>query len=70
MDMLDKAQQNIDDLTEYTIKNIRAQTKSSLIFSGFCYYCDETVHSPHIFCDLDCRDDWEREKRLKQIAGR
>jgi hypothetical protein len=66
----DRAQQATEDLTSFTISNIRSNVGRTLLHSGYCYYCDEKVRSPHLFCDLDCRDDWEREQKLKALAGR
>lgn len=70
MSTIDQAIESQETLTGFTIEAIRRNAKRSLLFSGHCYYCDEVVGSPHLFCDLDCRDDWENEKRLKEIAGK
>jgi hypothetical protein len=37
---------------------------------GRCHYCDEDIGSGLVFCGSDCRDDWQREKRLRQRQGR
>lgn len=34
-------------------------------FTGCCYWCREAVESPKVFCDADCRDDFERDAALK-----
>lgn len=34
-------------------------------FTGCCYWCREPVESPRIFCDADCRDDFERDAAIK-----
>ena len=31
---------------------------------GTCYYCDETVPAHALFCDADCRNDYDHEQRL------
>lgn len=36
--------------------------------TGHCLFCGEETE--HRFCDAFCRDGWEKEKRLKQLAGR
>lgn len=69
MDKVDEAQGLTENVTENRISRIRSRVGKSLLFSGFCYYCYESVHSPHIFCDLDCRDDYEREQRMNRIEG-
>jgi len=69
MDKIDEAQGLIENVTENHISKIRSRVGKTLLYSGFCYYCYEGVHSPHIFCDLDCRDDYEREQRMNRIEG-
>ncbi|MEL4371395.1 hypothetical protein [Shewanella xiamenensis] len=34
-------------------------------FTGCCYWCREPVLAPRIFCDADCRDDFERDAAMK-----
>jgi hypothetical protein len=69
MDKIDEAQALIENVTENRITRVRSRVGKTLLYSGFCYYCYERVHSPHIFCDLDCRDDYEREQRMNKIEG-
>jgi len=69
MDKADRATAEVDALKDKKIEDIRRNAKKSLLYSGFCYYCYERVHSPHLFCDLDCREDWEFEKRMMSIEG-
>ena len=33
--------------------------------TGRCLNCDEPVRSPSFYCDSDCRDDHEKEVRLR-----
>jgi hypothetical protein len=70
MDIGDYAQKAVDDLTDASVKAIRSQVGKKLLFSGACYYCTSPVHSPHIFCDVECRDDYEYEQRLRQREGK
>jgi hypothetical protein len=35
---------------------------------GFCYNCDEIVLQG-CFCDADCRDDFEKQLKLKRNLG-
>ncbi len=70
MDLSDMAQKAVDDLTDSAVKAIRSQAGTKLLFCGSCYFCTTPVHSPHLFCDLDCRDDWEYEQRLRKREGR
>jgi len=34
---------------------------------GVCYYCGEPLESGLRWCDIDCRDDWEEEKRRRDM---
>ena len=38
-----------------------------LIAVGFCYNCHETLADERVFCDGDCRDDYEH--RLSRYAN-
>ena len=35
--------------------------------TGNCHYCDAEVS--HLFCDADCRNDFEREATLRKKLG-
>ena len=37
---------------------------------GSCHYCDEPLAPALLFCDVDCRDDYEKEQAAKARAGR
>lgn len=37
--------------------------------TGYCHYCHEPLTSGK-FCDSGCRDDWEREHKMRKIRGR
>lgn len=41
----------------------RARTATALPFVGACYNCDAAVPAGHRFCDVDCRNDWEKRAR-------
>lgn len=70
MDRADRAQEAFAALTDLTIQNIRNSIKRSHLHTGFCFYCYEPVHSPHLYCDVDCRDLYEENKRMDQIEGK
>lgn len=55
--------------TERAIQTIRDRAKRTLMHTGYCFNCAEPVHSPHLYCDLDCRDDYEeRLQRLRRLG--
>jgi len=38
-----------------------------LLPSSICHYCEEQVKKSLLFCDKDCRDDWELLERSKRM---
>jgi len=41
--------------------------REALIPTGRCYFCEEDVGIGRLFCDGDCRDDFEREQKRRRI---
>lgn len=37
---------------------------------GHCCFCDEPVPQPARFCNVDCRDDYDREQAALRRAAR
>lgn len=35
-----------------------------------CLFCDEPVGYRELFCNADCRCDYEKEQKILKIAGR
>lgn len=69
-DDLDRAQEASDMLTDASIRNIRNNTNRGLKPTGLCYYCESDVNSDKLFCNVECRQDFEQEQRLRKIAGK
>lgn len=42
---------------------LRARRPVQIQPKGACYFCDEPVSDKRLFCDSDCRDDWERRQK-------
>ncbi|MEN9315468.1 MAG: hypothetical protein RIS35_1861 [Pseudomonadota bacterium] len=36
--------------------------------TGFCHFCSEPVAAALRFCSVECRDDAEREARLRKLG--
>ena len=36
---------------------------------GECYWCNDRTAPGHRFCDVDCRDSYEKAKRMEKING-
>lgn len=58
----------IDEANELEQLQINAalssRKKESMTFIGRCHYCESALLNGH-FCDSDCRDDFEKERKLK-----
>ena len=64
MDDADRADRE-DIIKEQAIAAIRRRN-DSLPGIGYCYYCNAELRGGNRFCDAECRDDYETEKRLKK----
>jgi hypothetical protein len=64
MDEADRAQ----EVTEQALKIALGQQdrKARMPEKGKCYWCDEAI-TTGLFCDEDCRDDFEQHQRFKGI---
>lgn len=70
MDAIDLAADAAEQFNENSIQSVRDRAHVKLLHSGACRYCESVVAAPLIFCDVECRDDWEREKRITELRGR
>lgn len=43
--------------------------KSALQYTGQCHFCGDITGGGRRFCDADCRDAWEHERKLKRMQG-
>ena len=46
------------------------KSDQSLIPVGSCYFCESIISDGMVFCDSDCRNDFELEKKARLRAGR
>lgn len=59
---VEQAEENVRRAIEAEIAAISKRPK--LQATGTCYNCLENVDEERLFCDVDCKDDWEyRNKR-------
>jgi hypothetical protein len=67
-DIIDQA----NDVAEQMLTAQRSVRKhSKLVPAGSCHYCDELLPKVgQLFCNTECRVDFEREDRLRERAGR
>lgn len=48
---------------------LRAHRTISLVPAGQCHYCAEPVKQALLFCDLECRDEYDREAGIRRRQG-
>ena len=65
MDDADRAQKAEEGRREDALK----KRMPELIAVGFCHNCGEALRPGLLFCDADCRDDYEKRSKLKQDNG-
>jgi hypothetical protein len=65
-----EAEEHVSEALLNISAGVQRKANRTLLYSGFCYYCYERVHSPHIFCNNECREDYDKEMRMNQINGK
>lgn len=70
MDSLDIANDTAQQFNDQSVKAIRERASTRMQYSGYCRYCTTKVPEPQIFCDSDCRDDWEHRQRMGALNGK
>lgn len=62
-DDADKAQERLENWLEGNIRKVLERPSLKPIYQ--CYNCGETVTGQKLFCDIDCRNDYDmRERRI------
>ena len=67
-DFADDASEQEEMERELSIAFHRKKTHG-LLPVGSCHFCNSQVASTLLFCDGDCRDDWEREQQARIRNG-
>jgi hypothetical protein len=62
---------NVDDANaladlHLNVALAKREVVASRLFTGSCYWCDALVSAPAVFCDADCRDDFERDSERER----
>jgi hypothetical protein len=57
---------------EQDVQNARAYVgkQTMLASDGYCHFCDEQIAHGMLFCNVDCRDDYDKEQISLKRAGR
>lgn len=69
MDAADRAEDRIEQAMDDALAKVRRAQDKGPRAVGVCLYCAETLPAPMRFCDADCRDAWDHERRLKRMEG-
>lgn len=64
MDEADKGNEQAEKLLSHYIDKVRRRAAIHETPAGACLYCDEACPGRN-FCGPECRDDYEREQRLR-----
>lgn len=65
MDELDRAQEREEEMREDAL----ARRHPTLPYIGCCHWCGEITGGGRRFCDVECRDEWQRERDAARRAG-
>lgn len=65
-DTIDYAEAAYSKILEASISKSRLHRKLPDI--GHCYNCQEPLNSGSLFCDADCRDDYEKREMINRRA--
>lgn len=70
VDPLDQASRLTEETIQRGIDEARAKAKKrELKPTGRCHWCEERIGRDQLFCDHDCRDDWQNEQDRKRRNG-
>ena len=68
MDDIDRAQAQEEMARDIAIRAAAAGAPV-LPATGACHWCDALLPAGARFCDVDCRDGWQREQDASQRGG-
>jgi hypothetical protein len=66
-DIADRAQSQIDLDLQAAIYQTRS--RPAMRRMSQCHFCEEFVCDTELFCNVDCRNDYERHERIGKIRG-
>jgi hypothetical protein len=66
-DIFDDASDTEQLHREMAIQEIRSKKRHP--YTGHCLCCNELIPKGR-FCSAECREDWELEQKIKNIAGK
>lgn len=67
--MPDEADLGNDQAEKSLAASLKAQLgRAGMVYKGRCYYCETPTPQGHNFCDVDCRDDFERLEWARKMG--
>jgi hypothetical protein len=63
MDEFDRAQIREMQERDLSVALARRKQGPGLLPVGGCHYCGEEINLPKLFCDSECAEEWETERR-------
>jgi hypothetical protein len=68
--MADSADRADQEIAASVAEAMREACKTPRMWPiGHCYFCDQTVERGLLFCDADCREDYEKEASAEIRRG-
>ena len=64
MDVVDRAQADIDTIER--LKSRHLGDKKEAEETGYCLFCEEPLPKGRRWCNSECRDAWEKERRFNK----
>jgi hypothetical protein len=61
--MTDEIDHAADEAERYLSEALRQRKPEAPGPTGRCLFCDEIVGDTQRFCDAECRDMWDRERK-------
>lgn len=68
MDIADIAAEREQIDTARAIAAARNPLQRQLSPTGQCHNCEEPLAHDQLFCDQDCRDDWQKRDRMRGFS--
>lgn len=66
-DEIDRAQEHEEAMLQAAIAS--QQNAPRMKPTGSCHWCEEQVEGGLLFCDADCRDEYQRRKEIRRKQG-
>ena len=67
-DVVDRAEWRIEKDLQNALAHVRKMPL--LVRDGHCHFCDEDIAYDRLFCNVDCRDDYDKKQENQRRAGR